>query len=317
MMTGLGEGQALAALPGELPVEVVALPWHLDRRGEHLGAGPEALLGAGLMEWLATAGTVTGPAVIELTEAERRQYGAWHKVGLTGAHLANAVSGACRRGAFVLALLGDCNGALGMLAGLQAVGARRPGMVWFDAHGDFNTPETTLSGSLGGMPVAVAAGLCLHRLRRQAGIEPPLDTRRIVLAGVRDTDPLEQSLIEEYRLSAVRTADLKSSRRILREAMSRLSDVCDAIYIHIDLDVLDPEENPGMNMPVPGGPTSAELADAIACCLSFPKTVALGIASYNAPRDVEYRTRAGVLRVIAGGMRGLAERAAGSGQWSR
>jgi arginase len=301
---------ALDAAPASR-LGLVALPWHLNRRGEHLGAGPEAILDAGLADWLGGAGSVVdGPHLIELTDDERRRYGAWNAVGLTGAHLADAVASMRRRGDVVLALLGDCNGSLGMLGGLIHAGARRPGMIWFDAHADFNTPEPTLSGMLGGMPVAVAAGLCLQRLRRHCGVEPPLDTRRIVLAGVRDTDPLEQELVEEHRLAAVRTADLKGDRRHLRDAMQRLSDVCDAIYVHIDLDVLDPEDAPGMNLPVAGGPTAAELAESIALCLSFDKSVALGVASYNALHDQDERTLTGVYTVIAGFMRGLATRAA-------
>lgn len=303
-----------AGTPVPFPIGLVALPWHLDRRGEHLGAGPVALLTSGLPGWLASTGcTLDGPHVVDLTEEERRQYGAWHKVGLHGARLANTVAVLHRRGAFPLALLGDCNGALGMLAGLQRAGARRLGVVWFDAHGDFNTPETTLSGYLGGMPLAVAAGLCLHRLRRQIGLEAPLDTRRIILAGVRDTDPLEQELIEEHRLTIVGVADIKGDRRHLREAMQGLTAICDAIYIHIDLDVLDPEDAPGMNFPVPDGPASAELAEAVAVCFSFEKAAALGLAAYNAPKDEGNRTMAGVYRVIAGGLRGLASRGSAGG----
>jgi arginase len=297
------------SLPSSLRLGLLALPWHLDRRGEHLGAGPEAILAVGLPEWLAGTGSaVDGPHTIELSDDERQQYGAWHKVGVHGAHLANAVTALRRRGAFPLALLGDCNGSLGMIAGLQRAGAERLGMIWFDAHADFNTPETTLSGMLGGMPVAVAAGLCLHRLRERAGIEPPLDVRRIVLAGVRDTDPLEQELVDEHRLASVSTADLKGDRRHLREEMLRLSEMCDAIYVHIDLDVLDPDDAPGMNLPVPDGPTADELAAAIKLCLSFPKSAALGIASYNVWKDEENRTLAGIYRVIAGAVRGLAGR---------
>jgi arginase len=229
-------------------------------------------------------------------------------VGVHGAHLADEVAGLRERGSFPLALLGDCNGSLGMIAGLQRAGARRLGMVWFDAHADFNTPETTLSGMLGGMPVAVAAGLCLQRLRTGAGIDPPLETSRIVLAAARDVDPLEQELVEQHALAAVDTADLKADRRVLRETMARLSKECDAVYIHIDLDVLDPEDAPGMNLPVAGGPTADELAAAIELCLSFEKSAALGIASYNVWKDEGDRTLAGVYRVIAGGVRGLGER---------
>jgi arginase len=297
------------AAPGTPPVGLVALPWHLNRRGEHLGAGPEALLRAGLERWLRNGGyALEGPHVVELNESERRQYGAWHAVGLTAAHLAEAVAGVRRRGAFPLALLGDCNGSLGMLGGLRRAGVARLGMIWFDAHGDFNTPETTLSGYLGGMPAAVAAGLCLQRLRAAAGVEPPLDVRDLVMVALRDVDPLEQELLDQHRVEQVPSDDLKAGRVALRAARDRLAAQCDAICVHIDLDVLDPAEAPGMNLPVPGGPSPAELAEAIALCLSQPKAAALGIASYNAPKDEQYRTLTGVFRVIAGAVRGLCDR---------
>jgi arginase len=297
------------ARPSSPRLGIVALPWHLDRRGEHLGAGPDAILAAGLPEWLATSGWgVQGPQTIELTEEERRQYGAWHKVGVHGAHLAAAVAAVRRAGSFPLALLGDCNGALGMIAGLQRAGARRLGMVWFDAHADFNTPETTLSGMLGGMPVAVAAGLCLHRLRQAAGIDPPLDPRRIALVAARDIDPLERDLINDHRLAVIDTADLKAGRGRLRETLQFLSSDCDALYIHIDLDVLDPDDAPGMNLPVPGGPSAEELAAAIELCLSFERSAALGIASYNVWKDEDGRTLSGVYRVVAGALCGLTMR---------
>ncbi|HEY7294551.1 MAG TPA: arginase family protein, partial [Dehalococcoidia bacterium] len=249
-----------------------------------------------------------GPHTVELDAAERRQYGAWHAVGLTGAHLAETVAGVRGRGAFPLALLGDCNGSLGMLGGLRRAGPTRLGMVWFDAHGDFNTPETTLSGYLGGMPAAVAAGLCLERLRGAAGVEPPLDVRDLVMVALRDVDPLEQELLDQHGVEQVASEDLKGDRIALRAALTRLTAQCDAIYIHIDLDVLDPAEAPGMNFPVPGGPSPTELADAIALCLAEPKAAALGIASYNAPKDEENRTLTGVFRVIAGAARGLGGR---------
>jgi len=306
------ERPGLPQLPAASPVPrvgLVALPWHLNRRGEHLGAGPEAILASGLPAWLVAGGcSVDGPRVVELTDEERRRYGAWHAVGLHGSHLADEVAALRREGGFPLALLGDCNGALGMLGGLERGGARRVGMIWFDAHADFNTPETTLSGMLGGMPVAVAAGLCLQRLRRQAGVEPPLDTADIVLAGVRDVDPLERDLVAEHRLAAVDVADLTGDRRGLRRVTETLAAACDAIYVHIDLDVLDPDDAPGMNLPVPGGPTADALAAAIELCLSFERVATLGIASYNVWKDEEDRTLAGVYRVIAGAVRGLAGR---------
>jgi hypothetical protein len=98
---------ALPAPPGLISDRPGGPAWHLDRRAEHLGAGPEAILGAGLPGWLGDAGwTVDSPHVIELTEEERRQYGAWHKVGVHGAHLAATVAGLRERGAFPWRCLG-------------------------------------------------------------------------------------------------------------------------------------------------------------------------------------------------------------------
>jgi arginase len=132
-----------------------------------------------------------------------------------------------------------------------------------------------------------------------------------VLAGARDIDPLEQELVDEQHLTAVDTADLKAGRRALRAAMEALSEASDAVYVHIDLDVLDPDDAPGMNLPVPGGPTAEELAAAIELCLSFERSAALGIASYNVWKDEQDRTLTGIYRVIAGAVRGLAARGPG------
>jgi arginase len=95
---------------------------------------------------------------------------------LANAHLARLVSDAAQAQAFPLLLESNCYATLGALAGLQkSAGPRSPrvGMIWIDAHGDCNTPETTLSGMLSGMLVAIATGLCLQRLRKQAGLDPP------------------------------------------------------------------------------------------------------------------------------------------------
>lgn len=295
--------------PGQSPLGLVALPWHLNRRGEHLGAGPEAILDAGLADWLTGGGiTVDGPQIVELSPAERTQYGGWNAVGLTGGHLATTVATLRGRGAFPLALLGDCNGSLGMIGGLQRAGVRRLGMIWFDAHADFNTPETTLSGYLGGMPVATAAGLCLHRIRGQTGIVQPLLVEDIVLAGVRDTDPYEQQLVEALAVARIPTEAFAQDTAAVQRAVRQLATRCDAIYVHIDLDVLDPVEAPGMNLPVAGGPSVAALSAAIACCLLHPRTAALGIASYNAPKDENERTLHAVFKLIAGAVSGLAAR---------
>ena len=113
---------------------------------------------------------------------------------------------------------------------------------------------------LGGMPVAVAAGLCLHRIRMESGLDPALPTRYIVMCCVRDLDPLEQELVDRSDIEMITVNDVRTISDNIHTQMVRLSDLTDKIYIHIDMDVLDPREVYGHGLTVPGGPTSEELA---------------------------------------------------------
>ena len=134
----------------------------------------------------------------------------------------------------------------GLVAGLQRSGSTiepiRIGMLWLDAHPDFNTPETTRSGSLGGMPVAVATGRALHVMRRDAKLDPPMSDQNIVMGGVRLTDPLEQRLLDDSRIEQLSVDDLRNMTPAVWQQLDRLNRISDKLYIHIDMDVLDPRE---------------------------------------------------------------------------
>src|SRR5688572_4374086 len=118
-------------------------------------------------------------------------------LGLMGGAIANEVASAIQSGIAPMMVGGDCSHITGVIGGLQDVYGPDAmiGLVWFDAHGDFNTPRTTLSGMLGGMPVAVSAGLCHAPWREIAGQQVPLPTDRIVLVDVRNLDKEEAELI--------------------------------------------------------------------------------------------------------------------------
>lgn len=120
---------------------------------------------------------MAGPFHVKLSACEEAASGAWNKLGFANAHLARLVSDAVRNRAFPLILESNCYAAIGVWAGLQmsaGKASQRLAMVWIDAHGDCNTPETTLSGMLSGMPVAIAIGLCLDRFRKQSGLYAPM-----------------------------------------------------------------------------------------------------------------------------------------------
>lgn len=293
--------------------------------------GPKAMAEGGLVEILKSRGyEVPGVETVKLTPAEEQEYGEWNRDALESRHIGRLVSAHRRGEGPVIGLLTNCVDLLGMLAGLQHLGppaatgeaARserreglagvkplRVGLVYLDAHADFNTPETTLSGMLGGMDVAVAAGLCLERLRLKAGLDPALPTKYIVLGGLRDVDPLEQELLDRSDIQFLSTDDLRRSSPEIDRQMERLGRLIDVVYVHIDMDVLDPSEVRGHSLSVPEGPTSAELAAAVERIFRHPKAGAIGIASLPfGSRDPDGVSLKAAYRLIEAALKGTESR---------
>ena len=186
-------------------------------------------------------------------------------------------------------------------------------MLWLDAHPDFNTPETTRSGSLGGMPVALATGRALHQIRRDAGLEPPMSDQHVVMGGVRLTDPLEQYLLDESRIEQVSVDDLRTASDRVFAQLDRLESITDRLYVHIDMDVLDPSEVPFHGNKVPGGPSSQELAALFEQIFArYPTASAIGFATIPS-NDPEGVSLAAVNRMIEGAVRGVQRRERGEG----
>ena len=236
-----------------------------------------------------------------------------NRLGLANGHLAQIVAAEIKEGGFPVGLLANCSALMGMLGGLQHSGPTsrplRVGLVFIDAHGDFNTPETTLSGMLGGMPVAVSAGLGLTRLRVKSGLDPALPEGHIVLAGVRDLDPLEKDLLDRSAVERLSVEDIKMRPAAVDRQMERLSSLTDVIYVHVDMDVLDPPEVAGHPLTVPGGPTSLELAAALTRIFRHEKAAAFGVASTpSGDQDRDGRSRQAAYNLILGALKGVQQR---------
>jgi arginase len=209
----------------------------------------------------------------------------------------------------------------GLVAGLQRSGSGRDplriGMLWLDAHPDINTPETTRSGSLGGMPVAVATGRALQRMRLDAGLEPALSDQHVVMGGIRLTDPLEQDILDNSRIEQVSVEDLRRASPAVFAQLDRLNRISDKLYIHIDLDVLDPAEVPGHGNKVPGGPSSRELASLFEQIFArYPKASAIGFATIPS-EDPGGVSISAVNRMITGAVTGVLTREGKNGHASR
>ncbi len=224
-------------------------------------------------------------------------------LGLLNGEIADAVATARRSGSVILMTGGDCTHVTGVIGGLQdAHGPTlRLGLVWFDAHGDFNTPSTSLSGMLGGMPVAVCAGLAHPRWREGSHIASPLPTNRIVLVDVRNLDRDEATLIATTdAVIAAPAAGFPGER--LETAIERLSEQCDAVYLHIDADILDESLVPSHGTKEPNGPNVAQTIAGIDTVMATGKVVALALVSIYNHGDEGKTSVASGIELLRGGL---------------
>jgi len=317
----LSAGAALAQNSGNsapiVRVALIKMPYRGERNVPELSNGPDYLESGGIQKLLEQRGYQTKAiSTVALAPDEQKSYGEWNRLALANGDLGKLVAEERRAGYLPVGLLANCSALAGMLAGLQHSGpTARPlrlGLVYVDAHGDFNTPETTLSGMLGGMPVAIASGMALTRMRLKAGLNPPIAPRNIAEACVRDTDPLEQDLLDRSQIQQLSVADIRTRSENLRKMMERLSQDADVIYVHVDMDALDPREVPGHHLRVPGGPTSMELAAALREIFHYKKAAAFGVAS--TPYGDDDKTgisRQAAYHLILGALEGVEERGGG------
>ena len=213
------------------------------------------------------------------------------------AELAATVRDATRRGRFPLVLGGACNVCLGALAGLHP---RPVGVVWLDAHGDFNTPETTPSGYFDGMPLAIATGRGHQEMRARIGDGPPVPDERVILAGVRDLDPGERAALENSQVQVMEVSRMlqDAAERALLPALDRLGSRVDEVYLHLDIDVLDPEAAPAVNFPTVGGLSIEEVQQLIALVGERFRIVAASLTAYDPTRDPDGETLEVALRLL-------------------
>jgi arginase len=305
-----GAQQRYATPDGKVRVALSIQP--LSPNG--VSPGPRRMATGGIQQILAGLGATVRTDSAVLTAAENGEYGGWKRLGMSLGHFADIVEKNERDGFFTVGLLATCPSMPGLVAGLQRSGptheAIRIGMLWLDAHGDINTPETTRSGSLGGMPVAVATGRALQGMRLDAKLDPPLSDRHVVMGGVRLNDPLEQAIIDNSMIEQLTVDDLRNMTPAVFAQLDRLDRISDKIYVHIDMDVLDPREVMGHGNKVPNGPSSAQLARLFEEIFRrYPKASAIGFATIPM-QDEGGLSIAALNRMIEAAVRGVKAREA-------
>lgn len=259
-----------------MDVDVLLVPFDSGRYRERMGRGPghlfEKAVGPAL-KGLGTSVRVEEIAVPGMFPAE---------IGMAFA-ICRVVSERVREsraaGRFPLVLSGNCNVAVGTVAGC---GCASTGVVWFDAHGEATTPETTTSGFLDGMGISILTGKCWGNLARSIPGFEAVAGKRIVLLGARDLECAEAALLEELGV-----------RRELGAPMGG-----DGVYLHFDLDVLDPSEAVWNQWAPPDGMSVAGVREAVRRVRRTTAIKAAGIASYNPEADADGRAGRAVVSIL-------------------
>ena len=198
--------------------------------------------------------------------------------------LAEKVCDVAGRGDFPLVLAGNCISCIGTLAGM---GDPPPAIIWLDAHGDFNTPETTVSGFLDGMALATAVGRCWGKLAATVPGFRPVPETQAVLLGARDFDVDERALLDSSAVSLIDAQHIRKHglRAALEPLLSKIQTDTGRAYLHIDLDVLDPAEARVNHFAPTGGLTLAELLGIVSLVRERFALAATAITAYDPEYD--------------------------------
>ncbi len=277
---------------GELTV--IAVPFHLGVRGVGMGRGPLELVGErALMERLGSAGHATD--IVEVSEPpEGPEVG---RIFAINREIAAAVSAARHAGRLPVLVAGNCNACLGALGG---IGERRCGIVWLDAHGDFHTPDTTESGFFDGMGLAIATGGCWRGLAGSIPGFHAVAEEDTILVGIRDTEPGERERLDRGAVTVIEggagpghvaTAELTS-------AVERMAERVDEIYLHVDLDSLDPSLGRANEFAAPGGLGLDDLGAAVSIVAAAAPIGAVSFTAYNPDVDAGHFADTAVLAIV-------------------
>lgn len=273
-----------------MDVQLLAVPYDSGNHRARMGAGPEALLEAGLERALREKGHRVHVKVAELTP------GSWQAEIQTSFELMRMLSSAVREaresGRFPIVLAGNCNTAVGTLAGL---GTESIGVAWFDAHADFNTPETTGSGFLDGTAVAIITGRCWTQLAVTVPQFQPLPDDRVCLIGTRDIDSLEGGLLAESGVDVIEPRKLRSDLVPILDSMKRR---VQGMYVHLDLDVLDVEVASANKFAVPGGLTIDDVEYALSRIARNLQIAGVTLSAYDPAADTDGAAASAAIRLI-------------------
>ncbi len=284
-------------------IRIIGVPLDLGQERRGVDMGPSALRVAGLNDRIRELGFEVedaGNLQVPIREMQgvgnhRAKY--LKEIAAVSKQHAAWVRRTLRQGVFPVVLGGDHSIAAGTVAGVASCYCRKNksiGLIWVDAHADMNTPETSPSGNIHGMPLACCLGYGPQELTRIAGFAPSVPPRNAVLVGVRDVDAREKGIVKESGLTVytMRDIDERGLRTVMQEAIAIADRDTAGFAVTLDMDFVDPSEAPGVGTPVRGGATYREAHLVMEMVADSKRMLSLEIVEVNPVIDVANKTAA-------------------------
>ncbi|HXX45154.1 MAG TPA: arginase [Candidatus Acidoferrales bacterium] len=293
-------------------IRIIGVPMDLGASRRGVDMGPSALRVAGLQSRLKQLGRhVEDVGNIAVPQAEEQPYGEkkaryLEEISQTCKSLAEMVRKALDEDMLPLVLGGDHSIAVGTVAGAAAhfhKKGKRIGVIWLDAHGDMNTPESSPSGNVHGMPLASIMGYGPAELTEIAGSKPMVEPRNVALVGTRDLDAKERRFAKEsgVHVFTMRDIDERGMREVMAEAIRFATDDTAGIAVSLDMDFVDPADAPGVGTPVRGGVTYREAHLALEMIADSRAMISFELVEINPVIDLHNTTAIlGVELILSG-----------------
>ncbi len=293
-------------------VRIIGVPMDLGQSRRGVDMGPSALRGAGLQASIKKLGlqvedlgnlSVKQPEEMPIGE-KRAKY--LQEIAETCSDVAAAAEKSLSEGFLPLVLGGDHSIAAGVAAGVASYfrkDRKQIGYLWLDAHGDMNTPETSPSGNVHGMPLAAIMGYGAPELVDLLGFKPKAEPGNIVIVGARDLDAQERKIVKKsgVHVFTMRDIDERGMREVMSDALKYAMDDTGGIAVSLDMDFVDPADAPGVGTPVRGGVTYREAHLAMEMIADTESMVSLEVVEINPILDEHNRTALlGVELVLSG-----------------
>lgn len=282
-------------------IAILGAPLDLGAGRRGVDMGPSALRVANLNTSLQSIGCkVEDLGNVSVEQAESSRVGAasaryLKAIAATCDALARRVEKAAGQGKFPLVLGGDHSIAVGTISGMAQHFRKKKqklGVIWLDAHTDMNTPDTSPSGNVHGMPLACLVGEGPRALTHLYGVSPQVDPKNVVLVGIRDVDLTERPVVQKsgVRVFTMRDIDERGMRTVMQEALQIASAGAAGVHLSLDMDGVDPDEAPGVGTPVRGGFSYREAHLAMEILSDSHKLTSMEVVEVNPVLDTANRT---------------------------